>query len=157
MCSELKSHQIQCFGGIAQWRFRRCGLGELSRDVKSAGHKYQGPRSAWNPILKRDLHDGRAALYELLSCDTWASRIQTRSNLDQVQRIVRINILNSDRGMKKQSLGKLLVIVGAGLSFLFSVGLWFSDQREEGLFVGIWVPSILSFGSLLFAGQGAQQ
>mgnify|MGYP006153604957 CR=1 FL=1 len=58
--------------------------------------------------------------------------------------------------MKKQSLGKLLVIVGAGLSFFFSVGLWFSGQREEGLFVGIWVPSILSFGSLLFAGQGAK-
>ncbi len=74
-----------------------------------------------------------------------------------MQRIERFNIPNSDRGMKKQSLGKLLVIVGAGLSFLFSVGLWFSGQREEGLFVGIWVPSILSFGSLLFAGQGAQQ
>lgn len=59
--------------------------------------------------------------------------------------------------MNKQSLGKLLVILGAGLSFLFSVGLWFSGQREEGLFVGIWVPSILSFGSLLFAGQGARQ
>ena len=77
--------------------------------------------------------------------------------MDQVQRIDRINIWNSDRGMKKQSLGKLLVIVGAGLSFLLSVGLWFSGQREEGLFVGIWVPSILSFGSLRFAGQGAQQ
>ncbi|TWU32011.1 hypothetical protein [Novipirellula artificiosorum] len=59
--------------------------------------------------------------------------------------------------MKKQSLGKLLVILGAGLSFLLSVGLWFSGQREEGLFVGIWVPSILSFGSLLFAGKESQQ
>ncbi len=59
--------------------------------------------------------------------------------------------------MKKQTLGKLLIICGAGLSFLFSVGLWFSGQREEGLFVGIWVPSILSFGNLLLAGQGAKQ
>jgi hypothetical protein len=58
--------------------------------------------------------------------------------------------------MKKQTLGKALIILGAGLSFLFSVGLWFSGQREEGLFVGIWVPSIMSFGSLLFAGQGAR-
>jgi len=57
--------------------------------------------------------------------------------------------------MKKQNLGKGLVVLGAGLSFLFSVGLWFTGQREEGLFVGIWVPSILSFGTLLFAGKGA--
>ncbi|WP_372725685.1 hypothetical protein [Novipirellula sp.] len=59
--------------------------------------------------------------------------------------------------MNKQSLGKLLVILGAAISFLFSVGLWFSGQREEGLFVGIWVPSILSFGSLLFSRSGAPQ
>ncbi len=58
--------------------------------------------------------------------------------------------------MNKQTLGKALVGLAAGLSFLFSVGLWFSGQREEGVFVGIWVPSILSFGCLLFAGQGAR-
>ncbi len=58
--------------------------------------------------------------------------------------------------MNKQKLGKLLVVLAAFLSFLFSVGLWFSGQREEGVFVGIWVPSILSFGCLLFAGQGAK-
>ena len=77
--------------------------------------------------------------------------------MDWVQQIARIKILNSVGVMKKQFLGKLLIISGAGLSFLFSVGLWFFGQREEGLFVGIWVPSILSFGSLLFAGQGVQK
>jgi hypothetical protein len=56
--------------------------------------------------------------------------------------------------MKKHTLGKVLIVSGAFLSFLFSVGLWFNGQREEGMFVGIWVPSILSFGCLLFAGQG---
>ena len=58
--------------------------------------------------------------------------------------------------MNKQKLGKALVVFAAFLSFLFSVGLWFNGQREEGVFVGIWVPSILSFGCLLFAGQGAR-
>jgi len=58
--------------------------------------------------------------------------------------------------MNKKTIGKLLVVLGAFLSFLFSVGLWFNGQREEGLFVGIWVPSILSFGCLLFAGQGVR-
>ena len=31
------------------------------------------------------------------------------------------------------------------ISFLYSVGLWFSGQQLEGIFVGIWVPSILCF------------
>ena len=33
----------------------------------------------------------------------------------------------------------------AFLSFLLSVYLWFNDYRDEGIFVGIWVPSILCF------------
>ena len=39
-------------------------------------------------------------------------------------------------------------LVAAFLSFVFSVYLWFSGQRDEGMFVGIWVPSILSFATL---------
>jgi|TARA_B100000085_G_C18261859_1_gene398351 hypothetical protein len=31
------------------------------------------------------------------------------------------------------------------LSFLYSVTLWFSGYKLEGIFVGIWVPSILAF------------
>lgn len=49
---------------------------------------------------------------------------------------------------------KLLFVAAAGVSFLFSVSLWFTGQREEGLFVGLWVPSILSLGALLFASRG---
>lgn len=49
---------------------------------------------------------------------------------------------------------KLLFVSAAGVSFVFSVGLWFSGHREEGLFVGLWVPSILSLGALLFASRG---
>jgi hypothetical protein len=55
--------------------------------------------------------------------------------------------------MRRQNLGSVLFMVAAGISFLFSVGLWFSGWREEGLFVGIWVPSILAFGSLLLSGR----
>jgi hypothetical protein len=40
-----------------------------------------------------------------------------------------------------------LVIAAAFLSFLLSVYLWFNGQKDAGLFVGIWVPSILSFGA----------
>ena len=34
-------------------------------------------------------------------------------------------------------------------SFLLSVYIWFSGHKEAGVFVGIWVPSILSFGTYL--------
>ena len=30
------------------------------------------------------------------------------------------------------------------LSFVYSVSLWFTGNKLEGIFVGIWVPSILS-------------
>lgn len=39
-----------------------------------------------------------------------------------------------------------VLLSAAFLSFLFSVYLWFSGSRDEGVFVGIWVPSILAFG-----------
>ena len=35
-------------------------------------------------------------------------------------------------------------IVLAFISFLYSVTLWFTGNQLEGIFVGIWVPSILS-------------
>ena len=48
--------------------------------------------------------------------------------------------------LKKQD---YFILLAALLSFLLSVYLWFTGQREEGMFVGIWVPSVLSFGCLL--------
>ena len=40
-----------------------------------------------------------------------------------------------------------LILVAAFISFTLSVFLWFSGQNDKGLFVGIWVPSILAFGA----------
>ena len=48
---------------------------------------------------------------------------------------------------------QLLFCLAAGLSFVASVSLWFGGYQDEGLFVGIWVPSILSLGGLLLAGK----
>ena len=41
------------------------------------------------------------------------------------------------------------LLSAAFVSFCLSVGLWFSGQREEGMYVGIWVPSILAAGGYL--------
>ena len=47
--------------------------------------------------------------------------------------------------MKKIKLfwGIYCPVVLSFLSFLYSVSLWFSGYQLEGIFVGIWVPSIL--------------
>ena len=44
---------------------------------------------------------------------------------------------------------KNIFIVAAGISFLLAVYLWFTGQKDAGIFVGLWVPSILSLGALL--------
>ncbi len=54
--------------------------------------------------------------------------------------------------MSKTKLSKLLFVAAAGASFFVSVGLWFTGSKEQGLFVGLWVPSILSLGALLMGG-----
>lgn len=51
--------------------------------------------------------------------------------------------------MTKFQTAKLGFVVAAGASFLFSVSLWFTGSKDEGVFVGLWVPSILSFGTLM--------
>jgi hypothetical protein len=45
------------------------------------------------------------------------------------------------------------ILTAALVSFLLSVYLWFGGQREAGMFVGIWVPSILAFGAFAKAGR----
>ena len=48
--------------------------------------------------------------------------------------------------MDRHRLGVALFLIAAVASFLLSIGLWFTDNREEGVFVGLWVPSILAAG-----------
>ncbi len=44
-----------------------------------------------------------------------------------------------------------LILSAAFISFIFSVSLWFgffgTPDKEAGIFVGIWVPSILTLGN----------
>lgn len=42
-----------------------------------------------------------------------------------------------------------LILFAAFVSFLLSVVLWFGGHRQEGIFVGLWVPSILSLGGIV--------
>jgi hypothetical protein len=56
--------------------------------------------------------------------------------------------------MSKRQVSKGLFCLAAFLSFLLSVYLFFLvGSREQGIFVGLWVPSILSLGTLLFSSR----
>jgi hypothetical protein len=39
------------------------------------------------------------------------------------------------------------VMAAAVVALATSMYLWFGGHRDEGLFVGLWVPSILSFAA----------
>ena len=55
--------------------------------------------------------------------------------------------------MTKVHRSKLMFLLAALLSFGLSVTLWFSGHKEQGAFVGLWVPSILALGALTLAGR----
>lgn len=42
-----------------------------------------------------------------------------------------------------------LFLVAAAISFFFSIILWFFFDEASGIFVGLWVPSILALGALV--------
>lgn len=50
---------------------------------------------------------------------------------------------------KKFTSGDILLLVAALLSLVFSEIMWFTGKKEQALFVGLWVPSILCFGIFL--------
>jgi len=51
------------------------------------------------------------------------------------------------RDVDRHRLGVTFFMVAAAASFVLSVSLWFAGSREEGVFVGLWVPSILAAGA----------
>jgi hypothetical protein len=55
--------------------------------------------------------------------------------------------LSEARGvMTRESVGVTLFLIAAVASFLLSIALWFTDNRDEAVFVGLWVPSIFAAG-----------
>ena len=44
---------------------------------------------------------------------------------------------------------KSLALAAAAVSFVLSISLWFTGHELQGIFVGLWVPSILSLGAIV--------
>ena len=67
--------------------------------------------------------------------------------------------MSTPRTLKRQLVGTnraKVIFMAAGLvSLLLSVGLWFSGNEQQGIFVGLWVPTIHSLGALVLAGSEA--
>ena len=50
---------------------------------------------------------------------------------------------------KKFTIADKILFVAALLSLIFAEILYFQGAKEDGIFIGIWVPSILAFGIYL--------
>lgn len=51
-------------------------------------------------------------------------------------------------------IAKSFILVASLLSMFFSIYLFhYTKDTQQGIFVGLWVPSILSAGALLFGGN----
>lgn len=50
---------------------------------------------------------------------------------------------------KKFSLADKLLFIAAFLSLFFSEILYFQGAKQDAIFIGLWVPSILGFGIYL--------
>lgn len=48
-----------------------------------------------------------------------------------------------------KSRARLLFLIAAFVSFVGSVVLFFGGNEDLGIFVGLWVPSILALGGML--------
>lgn len=55
-------------------------------------------------------------------------------------------LLGAMKGVNMIKISDIFILLAVAISFVVSGYLWFSGQREEGLFTAIWVPSILAFG-----------
>ena len=56
-------------------------------------------------------------------------------------------------GNQYELAGRALILLGAFVSFVLSVSLWFTGHHEQGIFVGLWVPSILALGGITSGGS----
>lgn len=50
---------------------------------------------------------------------------------------------------KKFTLADKLLFVAAIISLIFAETLYFQGDKVDGIFVGLWVPTILAFGIYL--------
>jgi hypothetical protein len=63
--------------------------------------------------------------------------------------VVHVEKVHSFVGGAPEVRAKSLILLAAFVSFVLSVVVWFGGHHQEGIFVGLWVPSILSLGAVV--------
>ena len=80
---------------------------------------------------------------------------QGRQAISTSARPTSIHVVGGSQDLgQEESVGKIdrpsqLFVLAAFISMLFSIYLWFFVDKDAGVFVGLWVPSILAFGALM--------
>ena len=68
-----------------------------------------------------------------------------------------LRFLNKGQNMKPKLILQISVLLAAALSLALSISLYFAgdDQSDKlnGIYVGVWVPSILALGAFILAGR----
>ncbi len=54
-----------------------------------------------------------------------------------------------DDARSREQTARGLFFLAAAASFVLSVSLWFAGNELQGIFVGLWVPSILALGAIV--------
>ena len=57
--------------------------------------------------------------------------------------------ITATHAVSREAGARYLILLAAGISFVLSVALWFGGHELQGIFVGLWVPSILSLGGIV--------
>lgn len=52
---------------------------------------------------------------------------------------------------------KLVFMAAAFAALVLAVVVWFTVDREQGIFIGLWVPAIHSLGTLVLTGEGERR
>jgi hypothetical protein len=63
--------------------------------------------------------------------------------------VILVQKVYSFAGAGPEVRARSLVLLAAFVSFVVSVVLWFGGRHDQGIFVGLWVPSILSLGAVV--------
>ena len=106
---------------------------------------------------RSDVHGGRPRAAHLNRAGTLAPCLSffrsARPPRDDTAGLLAIFPMMTRRNLRRRA--GLTILGAAFVSFLLSVTLWFTGSHDQGLFVGLWVPSILSFGcvALLISGD----
>jgi len=62
--------------------------------------------------------------------------------------------------MKPETVLRITTLLSAAASLMLSVWLYFQsssvEDRLNGIYVGVWVPSILALGAFLLSGKSAK-